>query len=806
MKRLILALLLLLAQPVFAGSPVLLTFDVEKEGDKERLKELNIQVPATYFVLGAFAEKELEFIKELSTHNSIGSHAYSHNNLTGMSYDQQYLELKSTKMILEDATGRPVTWFRAPFLESNNDTIKILKELDFTFISPGGEWWMDHSDLFQLPVSVDNAIDRVASDFNVFEQEKISDEDALNWYKQQYLDRAASGRPLVLLFHPYIIHQHQAVLQQLIAFIQEQGGQFITADQWAEKLRKPASNRVGVWIDLTVGSLDADQIVNDLTYIGTTDAFLMVKDYDGYTLYAKDAKEKPLFDSIFQALKQHGIKVHAWLPSMLNPREAQLSPEIALVDSAGNPSVKWMAPSNIRASYTVTDQMKELLHLYEFDGVHLDYIRYPGLEYDFTKENVEAFAKTHNLKNVTKEQLLSKYYKLWTDWRSAQITEIVRNAHEVVHNQFSYRKLELSASLIADASVSFKSRQAFGQDYSKLAKYLDTIVPMAYFKNEKRPIEWLNEVVASTRYWIGDKNLLMGLAAYQTPDKWTVSNNEFEKSVEIASKGSNGIALYDYSHLFGKGEKGWNSEDGNVQFLHDYYRKDTAPASPAIPPKKGLLSPATVSILWEGLVLIGLGLVILWHIIRRKQSSGIRLNAKDTTHEKVELDAIDFKALEEAITSGANINADIFQEVSKILKAIGPQNISRFRRIRLLELVQKKPVSLTLIQKRLASYHNDMATLRRVEEAGMLGYVEIDSKGMVSITDAGRTLLEEGKESGYNRELINFVDRRLIEHLIIDCVKCSGKTIGHWFWQNYECSECHHKTDVIHSPNIALKR
>jgi cellulose synthase/poly-beta-1,6-N-acetylglucosamine synthase-like glycosyltransferase/peptidoglycan/xylan/chitin deacetylase (PgdA/CDA1 family) len=73
-------------------------------------------VPATFFVIGVNAEKNIDIIKrEFREGHEIGNHTYSHPNIAEVSDYRAYLELTWTQRILENATGRSTTLFRPPY-------------------------------------------------------------------------------------------------------------------------------------------------------------------------------------------------------------------------------------------------------------------------------------------------------------------------------------------------------------------------------------------------------------------------------------------------------------------------------------------------------------------------------------------------------------------------------------------------------------------------------------------------------------------------------------------------------------------
>jgi len=62
-------------------APVLLTFDTEQNADVAALKTLDIKVPATYFITGAFAGAHKELVSELSlAGHTIGSHSQAEHS------------------------------------------------------------------------------------------------------------------------------------------------------------------------------------------------------------------------------------------------------------------------------------------------------------------------------------------------------------------------------------------------------------------------------------------------------------------------------------------------------------------------------------------------------------------------------------------------------------------------------------------------------------------------------------------------------------------------------------------------------
>jgi len=75
-------------------------------------------VPATFFLVGANAELNPDLVRRLVNEgHELGSHSFTHPNLSVVSPQQFDLELSSTQRLLESLTGRSTLLFRPPFAE-----------------------------------------------------------------------------------------------------------------------------------------------------------------------------------------------------------------------------------------------------------------------------------------------------------------------------------------------------------------------------------------------------------------------------------------------------------------------------------------------------------------------------------------------------------------------------------------------------------------------------------------------------------------------------------------------------------------
>jgi peptidoglycan/xylan/chitin deacetylase (PgdA/CDA1 family) len=147
---------------------VMLSFDTERNGDVEALRTLDLGVPATYFITGKFAEENREFVAGLARGgNTIGSHSYSHPHLTGLSREELESEMRKAKQTLESITGTPVVWFRAPYMEYNDEVMQSLKKMGFMYDSSDQDRWQRQDVLYEVPVSSFMSGTMIASDYDL---------------------------------------------------------------------------------------------------------------------------------------------------------------------------------------------------------------------------------------------------------------------------------------------------------------------------------------------------------------------------------------------------------------------------------------------------------------------------------------------------------------------------------------------------------------------------------------------------------------------------------------------------------------
>jgi uncharacterized lipoprotein YddW (UPF0748 family) len=331
----------------------------------------------------------------------------------------------------------------------------------------------------------------------------------------------------------------------------------------------------------------------------------MIKGIDGRVFWQSkrfpeavhpDYREFDLLRAITRVAPKYGIKVHAWLcdftegkdsPAFkLHPEWAMLSPEGGLTaDEKLTPDRTygpvWMCPAR-RPGYTdewLLPMIEEIVREYPVDGIHHDYVRYPGdaapdtycfcdycLEH-FWSDNLLFYPsqpeKQVPLKNIRLRQEanwdqdftakpagwsgMSREEKarlvlegksinradldyFFYELRSDAISRFVREAWE---RAAAIRPgIEMSAAVFANA---MKSGRFIGQRWADFAPWVDITMTMTYRSHFQGSFEdylaYLGDVVPAQVAWVGNKSsLYVGLDAYYI---FQEEREPWEKAVEM---------------------------------------------------------------------------------------------------------------------------------------------------------------------------------------------------------------------------------------------------------------------------------
>ncbi len=196
-------------------------------------------------------------------------------------------------------------------------------------------------------------------------------------------------------------------------------------------------------------------------------------------------------DQIAQCLaaaKKHGLEVHVWkVNHNLSgaPREFvdKMREEGRLQVFISGDSQPWLCPSHPKNYRLEVDSMLEVAKMYDVDGLHFDYIRYPGSHSCFCDGCEERFQAQTGIKveNWPMDCHSGVHKAAYIQWRCDQISRLVRTVHEEA------KQLRPSLDISAAVFGSYPScRESVAQDWPEWIKagWLDFVCPMDYTNSD----------------------------------------------------------------------------------------------------------------------------------------------------------------------------------------------------------------------------------------------------------------------------------------------------------------------------------
>jgi len=255
-----------------------------------------------------------------------------------------------------------------------------------------------------------------------------------------------------------------------------------------------------------------------------------------------------------EAARKYGIQVHVWrvnwrlgnapkewLEKLESEKRLQVGYDGSLGDGHGS---RWLCPSDPRNRKFERDAMLEIVRKYHPDGIHFDYIRYPGSKFCYCDGCRERFQKQTGIRveNWPKDVLKGgEFYERFQDWRRQQITELVKEVSEEARK--IQPGIKISAAVFRDWE---NHRITVGQDWKVWCErgYLDFVCPMDYtdsperFRKEvEKQVEWVNGTVP----------LCPGIGAFSSSSAFR-SPAELLHQVEIArALGADGFIIFHYN-------------------------------------------------------------------------------------------------------------------------------------------------------------------------------------------------------------------------------------------------------------------
>lgn len=152
-------------------------------------------------------------------------------------------------------------------------------------------------------------------------------------------------------------------------------------------------------------------VVQNMKKMGIDIVYPLIKEPSGCVNYHSSISPvNPLFSSfdpletLIRESGKYGMEIHPWICVFLEGANGikspivQKNPSLLVVNKDGSVGIEkeyWAAPHSAYLEY-LKKMAEELLKNYDVHGIHLDYIRYAGREYDcFCPECTRKFEEYH---------------------------------------------------------------------------------------------------------------------------------------------------------------------------------------------------------------------------------------------------------------------------------------------------------------------------------------------------------------------------------------------------------------------------
>lgn len=255
-----------------------------------------------------------------------------------------------------------------------------------------------------------------------------------------------------------------------------------------------------------------------------------------------DVSYDPLAFAIEQAHK-HGLEIHAWLNMNLvftgseenifnNPNHiCQRKPEWIVEDFRDGQKSYWLDVGLPEVRNYLADLISELVENYDVDGINLDYIRYPGKNFD------DDFSFQVHGKGLTRDE-----------FRRNNITALVKEIYDKVKLIRNEVKVGASPIGVYRRLKGMNSWESYSELYQDSYRWLkdgivDYLSPQIYWSMNENP-----KFDLLAKDWIENssgRNIVLGIGAYKDNVK-----SQIEEMIKLSRQlETSGVAFFRYQNI-----------------------------------------------------------------------------------------------------------------------------------------------------------------------------------------------------------------------------------------------------------------
>ena len=198
----------------------------------------------------------------------------------------------------------------------------------------------------------------------------------------------------------------------------------------------------------------------------------------------------------------------------------------------------------------LTAVIDDLVTNYDLDGVHLDYVRYPGEDFDYSRAALQQFKvairpqlsdeerrRADGQERVDALAYPSMFRERWRSFRESRLTTLVMRVRTAI--KAVKPELVLSAAVLPDDVHAKESRL---QDWRLWLdqSLLDVLCPMAYTQD----VDAFTGQIRTAQDFAGDVPVWAGVGAYRLSSAATLAHIAAARQLKTA-----GIILFSYDSL-----------------------------------------------------------------------------------------------------------------------------------------------------------------------------------------------------------------------------------------------------------------
>jgi len=206
-------------------------------------------------------------------------------------------------------------------------------------------------------------------------------------------------------------------------------------------------------------------------------------------------------------------------------------------------------PGNPDAASYVVDQVVSVVKNYAVDGVHLDFIRYMGINWGYNPTSVARFNARFNKTGTPAPDDAQ-----WSQWRRDQVTSVVR--HIWLEATAANPRIKVSAALVPwgdgpTTDMEWQSTSAYRSVFQDWRAWLeegilDIAFPMNYFTDSSLSANYDNwiDFEKNHRY---NRHVVIGMGSYLNSLEESLSQIRRARSRSTANQRADGVSIYVYN-------------------------------------------------------------------------------------------------------------------------------------------------------------------------------------------------------------------------------------------------------------------